>query len=320
MTILEKAAAVQSTRLDGERVTLITALGTPLTQDEGLHEEGLAAHVAEQWSTGIDGLLVAGTMGVLQLLRDDTYAQLVHRCVELTRDAGEVLVGAGDCGLSRTLDRIEFLNTQKIDGVVVLAPYFFTFGQDELIQYYRTLADAARAPLYLYDLPQRTRCKMELATVLELAKHPNIRGIKCSDEPSYARDLRDALEAQGIAIGERFRVIIAQSSMVDVFLRGGFREHVDGMFALAPRTTVSIARHGLRGEWEAAEHCQRQLNALRHLIVRYGVFASMTAILNARGISGSFAPRPFKSLDPAARQAFLAEVSAIGLPDALTVK
>jgi 4-hydroxy-tetrahydrodipicolinate synthase len=320
MTILENAAAVHSTRLDGERIRLITALGTPLTQDEGLHEEGLAAHVAEQWSAGVDGLLVAGTMGVLQLLRDDTYAQLVRRCLHLTNGAAELLVGAGDCGLSRTLDRIEFLNTQKIDGVVVLAPYFFTFGQDELIEYYRTLADAARAPLYLYDLPQRTRCKMELATVLELAKHPNIRGIKCSDEPSYARDLRDALEAQGIDIGERFRVIIAQSAMVDVFIRSGFREHVDGMFALAPRTTVAIARHAQRGEWEAAERCQRQLNALRHLIVRYGVFASMTAILNARSISGSFAPRPFKSLDPAAREAFLAEVSAIGLPDALTIK
>lgn len=284
--------------------TLISAIGTPLTEDELLHEEGLAAHVEDQWSHGITGLLVAGTMGLLQLLRDETYAALVRRSVELSRGRGEVLVGAGDCGFARTRDRIAFLNTQKVDGVVVLAPYFLTFNQRELLDYFRALADVSRAPLYLYDLPQRTKCKIDLPTALELAKHPNIRGIKCSDEPTYARELRDALDAEGNA---EFRIVIAQSAMVDVFLRGGFREHVDGVYAIAPRWTADIADCAQRGDWEAAGACQRRLNALSHLLVRYGVFPAMTAMLNARGIPGSFCPRPLKPLDDTGRESLLAE-------------
>ena len=272
---------------------IISAIGTPLAADESLHEEGLAAHLDDQWSSGIDGVLVAGTMGALQLLRDETYRALARRAVELTAGAGEVLVGAGDCSFARTRDRIEFLNALPIDGVVVLAPYFFSFGQAELLDYYRALADASRAPLYLYDLPQRTRCKLELRTVLELAKHPNVRGIKCSDEPSYARELRDALGA-----GDRdFRVIIAQAAMVDVLLRGGFGEHVDGMFAIAPRWSTEIARHAARGGWDGAAAWQRRLTALRNVVVRFGVLPAMTAILNARGIPGNFAPPPFKALE-----------------------
>ncbi len=179
--MLKSLKSIESPSRTAQAATLVSAIGTPLTDAELLHEEGLAAHIEDQWSSGITGLLVAGTMGLLQLLRDETYEALVRRSVEFSRGKGEVLVGAGDCGFARTRDRIAFLNTQKVDGVVVLAPYFLCFSQSELLDYFRGLADESRAPLYLYDLPQRTRCKIQLATALELSNHPNIRGIMCSD-------------------------------------------------------------------------------------------------------------------------------------------
>lgn len=304
--MLQESMPVDNNCRGTQAATVISAIGTPLTDAELLHEEGLAAHVEDQWSNGISGLLVAGTMGLLQLLRDQTYAALVRRSVEFSRGKGEVLVGAGDCGFARTRDRISFLNTQEIDGVVVLAPYFLTFTQRELLDYFSALADESRAPLYLYDLPQRTRCKIELPTALALAKHPNIRGIKCSDQPTYARELRDALDGEG---NEHFRVVIAQAAMVDVFLRGGFREHLDGMFAIAPHWTVEIVRCAQRGDWEAAGVFQRRLNALQHLVIRYGVFPTMMVMLNARGIPGNYAPRPLKPLDSATRDLLLADAA-----------
>ena len=304
MNVLKQVTIVSPGSRAAQGATLISAIGTPLDHDELLHADGLSAHLDDQWSNGITGLLVAGTMGLLQLLRDETYSALVRRSVEFSGGQGEVLVGAGDCGFARTRDRIAFLNTQKVDGVVVLAPYFLTFSQTELLDYYRALADHSRAPLYLYDLPQRTKCKIELSTALALAKHPNIRGAKCSDEPTYARKLRDALDADGRA---DFRIIIAQSGMVDVMLHGFFREHLDGMFAIAPRWTSEIVEAAAKDDWAAAAEWQRRLNGLAALLGRYGVFPSMTAMLNARGIPGNFCPRPIKQLDDAGRDALLAE-------------
>ena len=74
----------------------ITAIGTPVDQQEQLHEEGLEKHLVDQWSSGIHGILVAGTMGMMQLLRDQTYQQLVRRAVKMSKGKGEILVGAGD--------------------------------------------------------------------------------------------------------------------------------------------------------------------------------------------------------------------------------
>ena len=232
----------------------LVRLVLPLTKEEELDQGALEAHLADQWKHGIGGILVAGTMGHMQLLRDQTYRQLAMKSIEFSKNAGEIMVGAGDCSYYRTLDRIRFLNDLRIDGVVVLTPFFIRFSQKELIQYYSALADECKAPLYLYDLPQRTQCKIELETTLQLAKHPNIRGIKCSDEPSYARRIVDIL-------GDSFRVIVAQPMLVDVFLKFGIYEHLDGMFAVAPELTVSIGKYAAAGDW-ARNRCAEEVERI----------------------------------------------------------
>src|SRR5690242_20208437 len=119
--------------------SLISAIGTPLTPDESLHVEGLRAHLDDQWRNGISGVLVAGTMGLLPLLTDETYQQLARESAQYSKQRGEIFVGAGDCSFARTKARIEFLNQLSIDAVVVLTPYFVQFTQAELIEYFQAL-------------------------------------------------------------------------------------------------------------------------------------------------------------------------------------
>jgi 4-hydroxy-tetrahydrodipicolinate synthase len=277
----------------------ISAICTPLTEDEDLHEEGLAAHIEDQARAGIPSLFVAGSMGRMQLLRDATFRGLIRRAVELGKGRFELLAGAGDTSFARTQDRIRFLNDFPLDGVVVLTPYLFPFSQEELADYFRALADVSQAPLYLYDLPQVTGTKIALETVLAVARHPNITGIKCSDEPGYARQLQDL-------VGEAFRVIIAQPDLTDVFIRHGFRDHLDGMYAVAPHWAMAIARHAASGQWKEAARYQEMLSGLKRILLQYGV-AAFTAVLNAHGIPGHMAPRPTRPLTDEQKERLLDE-------------
>lgn len=267
----------------------ITAIGTPLTQDEKLHEQGLKAQLEDQWNSGIDGILVAGTMGTMQLLSDDTYRMLVERSVEISGGRGEVLVGAGDAGFARSRDRILFLNNLKIDGIAVLVPYFYKFSQEELVDYFSSLADIAKAPLYLYDLPAVTGVKLSMETVLKLAEHANIAGIKISGEVEFSRRLQDN-------VGDSFRVITAEPFLVDVLLRHGMCNHLDGMWAMCPGWTVAIGKCAAQGDWAGANENQRKVGKLKEIaMLKYG-FGSFTDVMNARGIEGYFTPRPFTRL------------------------
>ena len=273
---------------------MTTALGTPLGPEERLHVEGLEKHLDDQAQAGVKGILVAGTMGMMQLLRDPTYAELARKSVDFWAGKGEILVGAGDASYGRTRDRIEFLNTLKVDGIALLCPYFIQFSQDEIIDYFQSLAEVSRAPIFLYDLPQRTRTKLEIPTVITLSKHPNIAGIKCSDEPAWTRHLRDVMAEHR----PDFRIIIAQPDLVDMTLRTGFNEQLDGMWALAPQWAANIGIHAAAGDWDAAAAAQRDLTKLKQLFIRYGVMPAVSALMNARGIPGSFAPKPYRSLAP----------------------
>ncbi len=89
----------------------ITAIGTPLDEQDRLLVEGLAEQLNDQAEAGIDSLLVGGTMGLLPMQRDETWKELVTQSVALSRGRFELLVGATDISTGRILDRIRFLNT-----------------------------------------------------------------------------------------------------------------------------------------------------------------------------------------------------------------
>lgn len=283
-----------------ENYSLISAVGTPLNNDDSLHLEGLERHLEDQWHGRITGILVGGTMGLMQLLSDQTYADLVMHTVRHSSGRGEIMIGAGDTSLARTRDRVQFLNKFKLDGVVVLNPFFWEFEQSQLINYFSRLAEESTNPLFLYDLPALTGTKLTLETVLKLSEHRNIRGIKCSGQASWTRQLRDLAPTD-------FRVIFAEADLIDALMRHGIREHLDGIFAIAPHWTAAIAEASAAGQWAKAAQHQQRLSALLRLFIRYGVFQSTTAVLNARGIPGKFSPAPMEPLSETDRKKLLAE-------------
>lgn len=270
---------------------MITALGTPLTADEELHIPGLEAHIHDQLAHGINGFLVAGTMGLMQLLTESTYRQLVAQSVQFNAGKAELLVGVGDTSFIRTRNRIRMVEEYDIDGVVVISPFFIKFSQEDLIDYYLSLADLSSKPLYLYDLPQTTGTKLEVETVLNLAEHPNIHGIKCSDHFVTIRPVMDT-------VGDEFRVIVAQPNLMDVLLRSGVREHLDGIYGLVPEWIEKMVAATESENWTELALVQQDLSELLRLLVTSSapLFSTVTAILNMRGIPGNFAPRPIRPL------------------------
>jgi 4-hydroxy-tetrahydrodipicolinate synthase len=271
---------------------IITAIGTPLVEGDRLHEKGLAVHLQDQWSAGVDGILIAGSMGMMQLLSDTTYQQLVRQSVQLSAGQGELFVGAGDAGYARTKERIEFVNEFDVQGVVILSPYLFHFNNDELVDYFHGLADISKPPLYLYDLPGLTGVDLSIETLLRIFEHPNIAGIKSSgsggEKPPLIRQ----------AIGESKRILVAQPNLIDMYIRHGFTEHLDGIYCVAPKSVVAIARSAAEDDWEQAGFYQQKLSELLALLRGCsGIMSAFSNMMNARGLPGRYYPQPYHPMD-----------------------
>jgi len=272
----------------------ITAIGTPLTDDDRLHLEGLERQLDDQAAGGIDALLLAGTMGLLQLQTEQTWRDLITHGVKLARGRFELLIGVGDQSTARTLDRLAFVNgVDGIDGVVALTPSFFKFTEPQLIEYYTQVADESRYPLFIYDLQVLTGIHLSVDAVCRLAEHPNIAGIKISGNVPESARLKARLE------GSPFRVIVAEPGLSDMVFRYGFVEHLDGIYALCPHWATAQAHAAQQEDWDAAAAWQRKLTGIKELFMKYPFSQVFTAVMNARGIPGKFAPRPMPTPDAA---------------------
>ena len=286
---------------------LISAVCTPLKDDISLDVDGLAAHLEDQWRHGISGVLIGGTMGIMQLLPDETYRELVQHGTRLARGRGEVLVGAGDTSLVRTMERVRFVEQWDVDGIVVLSPFFLTLGQDDLLAYFREVANQAKKPVYLYDLPGTTKTKLSLDTVLALSEHPNIHGIKCSGDWVDTWRLIHRVD-------RAFRVVPAQPQMVDLLVRCGVACNLDGIFAVAPGLTASIVEAAEQGDYASAASLQGKMCELLKLVLtKYPLFPACSAFLQAKGISGNVFVPPTRPLSPEQREQFLAEPLVVEL-------
>ena len=285
-----------------EAAYFITAIGTPLDDDENLCVEGLEKQFEDQADAGIPGILSAGSMGCMQLLRDSTYQALAEHSVRCWKGKGELLFGVGDTSFARTKDRIEFANRFDFDGVVVLTPFHSKFSQEDLVDYYKGLADVAKSPLYLYDLPAVVGMGIDMETYFKVAEHPNIRGGKISGRREFSCELIRRIDP------EKFRVIVAEPYHIDQLLNEGVSQQLEGMFAIAPQWTVAIGKGVAENDQESAALYQKGIYELRELLVSHkkpmGVF---TALMNARGIPGKFHPAPLKALDEEELRQLLSE-------------
>lgn len=280
-----------------DSLKLITALCTPLTETESLHVEGLEAHIEDQLENEINGLLVAGTMGAMQLLTIETYRELAAESVRINAGRAELLIGVGDTSYVRTLERIRMVENLPVDGLVVLCPFFIKFNQEDLCSYFSSLADASSKPLFLYDLPMTTGTKIEFRTVEKLSAHPNIAGIKCSDQFVSTRPLIHANFPD-------FRVIVAQPLLLDVLLRHGVSEHLDGVFGFAPHWMKEIRAAYHRQDWQTVSEVQQKFADLLSFLQSLSapLFSSVSELLNQRGIPGCMSPRPMRPVTEAERE------------------
>ncbi|MGP3981497.1 4-hydroxy-tetrahydrodipicolinate synthase [Streptomyces sp. KR80] len=157
----------------------VCAMVTPFTEDGSLDLEGaqkLADHLVH--SGGCDGLVLSGTTGESPTTSDAEKTRLVRAVVEAVGDRARITAGVGSSDTRHTAELARAAEDAGAHGVIVVTPYYSRPPQDAVEAHFRTVADAVGVPVMLYDIPARTGTRIEPATLIRLAGHPRIMGVK----------------------------------------------------------------------------------------------------------------------------------------------
>jgi len=158
---------------------LLTAMVTPLRPDGSVDLPGaaqLAAHLVDE--QGNDGLVINGTTGESPTTTDAEKESLVRAVVEAVGDRAHVVAGVGTNDTRHTVELARAAEKAGANGLLVVTPYYNRPPQAGVLEHFRTVADATGLRILVYDIPHRTGLAIETATMLKLAEHERIVGVK----------------------------------------------------------------------------------------------------------------------------------------------
>ncbi|CAN7762634.1 4-hydroxy-tetrahydrodipicolinate synthase [Caballeronia sp. LjRoot34] len=125
----------------------------------------------------VSGFVALGTTGEPSSLDHAEQEQVLATILNEAKNL-PVVVGLAGNNAMELRERALRLNELPIAGLLVPAPYYVRPSQVGLTNHFTTLADTSKTPLIVYDIPYRTGVRLDIATLLTLAGHPNIHAIK----------------------------------------------------------------------------------------------------------------------------------------------
>ena len=155
----------------------MTALVTPM-RNGAVDEEALRQLVERQIAAGIDGLVPCGTTGESPTLSPEEHRRIINIVVQETRKRVPVIAGAGSNSTSKSAELAQAAREAGADGILVVTPYYNKPTQEGLYRHFAFVAEKARLPVVLYNVPGRTGCDLLPDTVARLAEIPGIVAIK----------------------------------------------------------------------------------------------------------------------------------------------
>ena len=278
---------------------IFPAIPIPLNKDYSINERELREYV--QWLAkidGIDGIVVNGHTGEITSLNREQKRRVTEIVVEEVGD--KVLVISGITGDEGTLDAIDrSLEMQAVgaDGILLMPPHvWLRFGmkQESPVRYFRDVAQAIDMGIIIHQYPFDCKAYYPVETVLEMAKIPNVKTLKCGIRQMavYERDVKIFREK-----APKMTIL----SCMDEYLVSSLYIGVDGALVgfggLIPELITEVWRAVQANDFVKTRKLQSKIFPLAQAVYQIGqpsgeAHARLKEALHQRGIFSSALMRP----------------------------
>ncbi len=230
-----------------------TALVTPFTRDGAVDDAAVSRLARRQIEGGVHFLVPCGTTGEVPTLTEEEQVRIVELIVAEARGKVPVLAGAGGYNTREVIHMGMRMRAAGADGLLSVTPYYNKPTPEGLVQHYRAIGDAVGLPIVVYNVPGRTGCNVEPATLLRLSEIPQVIAVKeasgnvtqmceiCASLPDDFIVLSgdDALTLPLMAVGGRGIISVASNEI--------------------PREMSQIVERAERGDFAGARAVHQQM-------------------------------------------------------------
>lgn len=273
---------------------IIPPMLTPLLSDSQLDFEGVKKMVDHMLDGGVHGIFILGTTGESISLSYQARRDLIVQTALHVNNKIPLLVGITDTSIEESLNLASLAYDSGAAAVVATPPFYFHLGQEELFEYYWDLADRAKLPLFLYNMPSMTKISMSVDTAVRLSKHPNIIGLKDSSANTvYFQALKYSIDRDDFAL-----FVGPEEIMAETVLMGG-SGGVTGGANLFPKLYVKMYEAAKAHDFETIKVLQKQILEIATLLYTVGKYNSsylkgVKGAASLLGICNNYMASPLK--------------------------
>lgn len=285
-----------------------TPIATPFQQDGTVDEAALRRNIVRWMQTPLTGLVILGSNGEAAQLDDDEADRVVEVAREQVPQTRSFIVGAGRESTRATIHASQRAADAGADAVLIRTPAFFKAQMtgDILERHYREVADACPVPVLLYNVTMFTGVTLPVDSVVRLAQHPNIVGMKESgSDIGYITDCVTRTP-------ESFTVLAGSATTFFHALCAGCDGGVLALASLFPAELVQMRDLVGAGELGQARDLQRRLTPIaRSIGGTFGV-AGLKAALDLTGFYGGPPRPPLRPAAPETVEIIRTQLEALG--------
>jgi len=224
----------------------ITAIITPFDTDGSIDERALRRLVNFQIDSGISGLVPCGTTGESPTLSHEEHKRVIDIVIEETNGRVPIIAGTGSNSTEEALSLTRHAYKAGADYSLQVAPYYNKPTQKGLYEHFLAIADSIDIPLIIYNIPGRTGKNIETDTLLRMAEHKNIVGVK--EASGNIPQIMDIINNRP----EGFTVLSGDDNLTfPIIALGG-----DGVISVAsnivPIQVIEMVNSALQGNWSKA--------------------------------------------------------------------
>ena len=234
----------------------ITALVTPMHEDESVDYEGFRALVKRQLEGGIDGILPLGTTAETPTLTEDEEDEIIKIAFEEVRAFEKatgkkinIVLGAGS---NCTRDAVRYCERAKkagADAALVVTPYYNKPSQEGIFKHFEACSKVG-IPIVIYNIQGRTGTNITTDTLLKIASLPNIAGVK--EASGNINQMMDVIAKVKKAYPD-FSVMCGDDGLTLPLIASGGDGNFSVVSNLTPDLVTQLAHAALDGDLKTAQ-------------------------------------------------------------------
>ncbi len=227
------------------------AIITPMKANGEVNYERFADLIEFQIQNGTDAIIVCGTTGESSTLTHEEHLSVIEFCTKQVAGRVPVVAGTGSNCTKTAVYLSQEAEKYGVDAVLLVAPYYNKATQNGLYVHFKTVADAIKIPVILYNIPSRTGCNIQPETIVRLCN--DVENIVAVKEASG--NIKQVATIAALSKGKVDIYSGNDHEIVPVLSLGG-KGVISVLSNVAPRQTHEICEKFFKGDVQGSLNMQ----------------------------------------------------------------